>query len=154
MVRVVFVCLGNICRSPMAEAVFRHLVGKAGLADRILVDSAGTGHWHVGERPHHGTLRELAQHGIDASGLTARQVIPADLRTADYVVAMDQENLLDLERIGPARGSLFLFMDLLPEEDRKDVPDPYYVGNFDEVYRLVEQGCDRLLQRILMESHS
>lgn len=153
MTRVVFVCLGNICRSPMAEAVFRHLVEKANLADRIEVDSAGTGHWHVGERPHRGTLRELAQHGIDASELTARQVIPADMRTADYLVAMDQENFADLKGLGPVKGTLLLFMDLLPEEGLKDVPDPYYVGNFDEVYRLVEQGCHRLLERIMQESH-
>lgn len=101
----------------------------------------------MGESPHRGTLFELKRHGIDAGTLIARQVNDHDFK-ADYLIAMDQEILHNLLQRGPARGQVTLFMDLLPEEQLKDVPDPYYVGNFDEVYRLIDKGCRRLLEKI------
>jgi protein-tyrosine phosphatase len=148
IVRVLFVCLGNICRSPMAEAVFCHLVAQAGLSERIQADSAGTGSWHVGEQPHHGTRRVLRERGIDYTHC-ARVIAPADFAHFDYIVALDRSNLADLS--GLARGSrakVGLLLDYAPATGYRDVPDPYYDGRFDLVYDLVEQGCRGLLERI------
>ncbi|MCY0879753.1 MAG: low molecular weight phosphotyrosine protein phosphatase [Firmicutes bacterium] len=148
MKRVVFVCLGNICRSPMAEAVFRHLVAEKNLSEQIAVDSAGTSDWHRGESAHAGTRRELARHQIPADNLVSRPVDSHDFETADYLVAMDRSVYRQLLARGAPRHKLLLFMDLLPEIPGKDVPDPYYTGDFAEVYQLIEQGCRRLLESL------
>lgn len=148
--RVVFVCLGNICRSPMAEAVFRHLVEKKHLSDVIEIDSAGTGDWHIGKPPHEGTRRQLDLHGISYAGMKARQFTPKD-QAFDYIVCMDTKNEADVRRILGAESQsakIFKFMDMLPHAAEDDVPDPYYTGNFDYVYELVTEGCERLLDRI------
>lgn len=148
-IQVLFVCMGNICRSPMAEAVFRHQVAAAGLADRFVIDSAGTGGWHVGELPHRGTLAVLAQHQVDAGGQRARQLTPADLSTFDYVVAMDRENLGDMAAFHrEAHSRARLLLDYAPDLGTREVPDPYYNGGFERVYRLVEAGCAGLLAHI------
>ncbi len=167
--RVLFVCLGNICRSPMAEAVFRQLVKEAGLSDRIDVESAGTSNEHSGGRPHRGTLEVLRRHGIDVNGKRARQLSPSDLREFDYIIAMDAENVADIEylsgraRFGDRRtgaihargamnaGRIPRLLEFAPEGGTLDVPDPYYTGNFDEVYRLVLAGCRGLLAHIRQE---
>jgi protein-tyrosine phosphatase len=151
IIHVLFVCLGNICRSPMAEAVFRHLVAQAGLSDRIHADSAGTGAWHVGEPPHHGTRRVLRERGISYTH-SARLVTPADLRHFDYIIALDSENLADLRAmVRDATRQPRLLLDYAPAAGLHNVPDPYYSGRFDEVYELVEQGCRGLLERIVAE---
>jgi protein-tyrosine phosphatase len=150
MINVLFVCLGNICRSPMAEAVFQHMVDQAGLSAQIAVDSVGTGDWHIGEPAHHGTRTLLRQHDIRYNG-RARQVTPEDVRAADYVVAMDGGNvneLRQLDREDVLAGKLHLLLDFAPGQEVRHVPDPYYAGNFDEVYRLVEIGCQGLLEHI------
>ncbi len=150
-VRVLFVCLGNICRSPMAEAVFQKLVDDAHLSDKIEVDSAGTSSYHAGERAHPGTRRVLAHHGISYDG-RARQIRPDDVANgATYLIAMDEENVETLkERFGDV-SHLHRLLDFAAHASVHDVPDPYYSDNFDYVYRLVEDGCRGLLSTIRVE---
>lgn len=147
MVRVVFVCLGNICRSPMAEGVFRHLVSQAGLADSFEIDSAGTAAYHVGESPHRGTQQVLSKHQIGYRH-TARQFTQADIGHWDYVIAMDASNLNNVSRLSDDNGQLKLLLDFAPDVATHDVPDPYYTGKFDHVYELVTRGCVGLLEHI------
>lgn len=146
-IKVLFVCLGNICRSPMAEAVFQKMVDEAGLSNQITVDSAGTGSWHVGEKAHRGTRRVLSQHGIEYNG-RARQVRSQDLDPQTYVIAMDQSNLTDLERAFGSHPRLYRLLDFASQNEVRDVPDPYYNGNFEYVYQLVSDGCAGLLATI------
>lgn len=157
--RILFVCLGNICRSPMAEAVMRHQVEQAGLSGRIEVDSAGTGDWHLGHPPHEGTRKQLDQHRISHQGMKARLVTFDDFESFDYIVCMDTNNLRDVRKLlndaggvkregDGSRKQLFTFMELLPDKAMEDVPDPYYDGNFSFVYELVENGCKELLKRV------
>ncbi len=153
MIRVVFVCLGNICRSPMAEGVFRHFVAQSGLSDRIAIDSAGTGRWHAGEPVHDGTRDVLLRNGIDFDH-RARQVSRDDMSEADYLVAMDADNYADLramDRGGHLDGKLFMLLEFAPEGTPREVPDPYYEDNFDRVFELVEAGCRGLLEHIRAE---
>lgn len=147
-VRVLFVCLGNICRSPMAEAVFQNLVDDAGLSGRITVDSAGTSAYHVGEPAHPGTRRVLSHHGIHYEG-RARQIKPEDAVTGStYLIAMDTENLDDLRRRFGDLPSIHRLLDYATHTSVHDIPDPYYSDNFDYVYRLVDDGCRGLLASI------
>lgn len=148
MVRILFVCLGNICRSPMAEAVFRHQVAEAGLAEQVHIDSAGTGDWHIGKKPHKGTRDMLDKHGISYEGLTARQVTKKDLDEFDYIVAMDQHNVNDLIALGANPDKVHRMLDFYPECGLSDVPDPYYTGEFDKVYDLIHQSCSRFLEYV------
>lgn len=149
MVHVLFICLGNICRSPMAEAVFRDMVARKGLSNLIEIDSAGIGDWHVGESPHAGTRRVLDDNGVDWTGIRSRQVTRAELQEADYVVAMDDDNMSALKRLGAEPSEkVFRLLDLVDDAPSKEVPDPWYDGRFEHVFELVTAGCKALLARI------
>lgn len=150
MIHVNFICLGNICRSPMAEAVFQTLVVEAGLDGKITADSAGTGSWHVGEPAHQGTRRVLRRHGIDYSG-RAREIARADMAPDHYIVAMDASNVDELRRRFGDHPRLYRLLDFAGDLEERDVPDPYYSGNFDHVFRLVEAGSRGLLDHIREE---
>ncbi len=151
-VGVLFVCLGNICRSPLAEGAFRAHVEAAGLGDRFEIDSAGTGRWHVGEAPDPRSVEEARRHGIDISGQRARQFTTADYRRFDHIVVMDESNRCDVlvgvdDPADVARVSRLLdALDDGPEE----VPDPYYggPGGFRRVWTLVNDATGALLARI------
>lgn len=150
MVNVLFVCLGNICRSPTAEGVFRDLIEREGLADHITIDSAGTAAYHVGSPPDSRAQAEAKRRGIDISGLRGRQANVGDFRRFDYVLAMDSENHRNLMAICPPEGEerLHMFLDFAANVDRRDVPDPYYDGRFDAVYDMIEDAAGGLLADI------
>ena len=152
MIRVLFVCLGNICRSPMAESVFLHQVRTAGLETQIEVDSAGTGDWHIGDRPHEGTLEILKKNGI-AEGSRARQIRVSDLSAFDYLIVMDNSNRENVAKLGQSAAQVHRLLDFVPETANREVPDPYFTGDFAGVYELVERGCAALLAEI-RESHN
>ncbi|MDT4849492.1 Low molecular weight protein-tyrosine-phosphatase YfkJ [compost metagenome] len=148
--RILFVCLGNICRSPTAEAVLRHKLRELGL-EGVEVDSAGTGDWHVGKPPDSRTRQAAQLRGYDLSALRGRQVCAGDFRRFDLILAMDNSNLEQLRRMSPdgAMAELDLFLrryDLALDE----VPDPYYGGEegFEQVLDLLEQACDGLLREL------
>ncbi|MEK5179970.1 low molecular weight protein-tyrosine-phosphatase [Paenibacillus odorifer] len=152
MVNVLFVCLGNICRSPMAEAVLRHKIDELELSHKILVDSAGTGDWHIGKEPHEGTRRILDQNMISYANMAARLVSSEDFQKFDYIVCMDKSNGENVRKVpGGEEVKLLFFMDLLPEEELREVPDPYFTGNFEQVYDLINAGCDVLLEMVIRE---
>jgi protein-tyrosine phosphatase len=153
VVRVCFVCLGNICRSPTAEAVMRHLVAQEGRETRIAIDSAGTGDWHVGDPPDRRARAVGAARGIPLSG-TASQFTAADFARYDHVLAMDRSNRDDLLRMAPgpaerAKVRLLRSFDASAPPDA-DVPDPYYGGarGFEEVFEICERACRGLLDHL------
>jgi protein-tyrosine phosphatase len=156
MIRVLFVCLGNICRSPMAEGVFQHRVNAAGLAAHITSDSAGTGDWHSGEPAHRGTLALFKQHNIPYSG-RARQVQQGDFANFDYIFAMDRSNLTNLQTLAAQRtgkATLGLFLADAHSEGAvsvNEVPDPYYDNSHAQVWPLVTAGAAAVLARICRE---
>lgn len=156
-ISVLFVCLGNICRSPTAEGVFRKKVAQAGLTQAISIDSAGTGDWHIGHPPDSRAGAAAGARGFPIDDLQARQVSADDFSRFDYVLAMDRANLSDLQALCPEdyTGHLSLFLDFLPGNRTGEVPDPYYGGanGFEQVLDLVESAADGLLSHI-REKHS
>lgn len=151
-VKVLFVCLGNICRSPTAEGIFLKLVSDAGLSKHIAVDSAGTAGWHEGRAPDARTVAAAKAQGYDLSTLRARQVLKDDFEEFDYIVAMDSENLHDLERLKPAHytGYLGLFLTFGLQKKYRELPDPYHGTDkdFELVVDLVEDAAQGLLDHI------
>jgi protein-tyrosine phosphatase len=149
--RVLFVCLGNICRSPTAEGVLRHKLREAGLQARVEVDSAGTGDWHVGKAADLRTRQAAQQRGYDLSVLRGRQVQAADFNAFDLILAMDNSNLRDLQQLRPGNATAELDLFLRRYQLQLDeVPDPYYGGadGFEQVLDLIEQACEGLLREI------
>ena len=150
-VRVLFVCLGNICRSPTAEAVFRVAAAKAGLS-HVEADSAGTGDWHVGSPPDGRAIRHAARRGYDLRTLRARQFTRDDFARFDRIYAMDTPVLEEIEAMRPARhaGQVALFLDVAPQLRTRDVPDPYQMGpeGFEHVLDLIEAATDALVREL------
>lgn len=151
-VQVLFVCLGNICRSPTAHGVFQQKVLDAGLKKLIRVDSAGTGDWHVGRAPDVRAQKAAGKRGYNLSRLRARQARAADFDTYHYILPMDLQNLADLERMRPERfeGHLGLFLEFGDNPDYREVPDPYYgsIRGFELVLDLIESASESLLRHI------
>ncbi len=148
---VLFVCLGNICRSPLAEGIFDHLVHEAGLDERFDIDSAGTGAWHVGERPDARAAMVATKQGVELDS-RARQITDDDLDRFDYVIVMDHENLRNVRRMADASDSdveVHLLREF-DEEEGDEVPDPYYGGasGFETVYEMLHRSCQTLLERL------
>jgi protein-tyrosine phosphatase len=152
MPRVLFVCMGNICRSPTAEGVFRKLVIEAGLEQQIEIDSAGTHAYHVGEPPDARAQEAARRRGIDISGLRGRRATRADFERFDYVLVMDEENYDNLLDICPPEHEqkLQLFLEYAPQRPEREVPDPYFGGaaGFDRVLDMIEEAAQGLLDHI------
>lgn len=151
-IKILFVCTGNICRSPTAEGVFKHFVKEAGLDERVLSDSAGTHDYHVGDPPDTRAQKAAAHRGYDLSTLRGRQVSRRDFSEFDYVLAMDEANLRLLERLCPHEHTrkLKLFMEFSVDLAVREVPDPYYGGadGFERVLDLAEQASRGLLEHL------
>lgn len=145
MTAILFVCLGNICRSPLAEGILSHRVDAAGLSAAVSVESAGTASWHTGKTPDPRSIAVAARNGIDLTSQRARQVAPADFETFDMILAMDDDNLAELRARATAgsRAEIRRFLD-------HDVPDPYYGGpeGFDHVFRMLDEGCAALVSEL------
>jgi len=156
-VKVLFVCMGNICRSPLAHGLFEHRVERAGLSQRISIDSAGTHAYHVGEKPDPRSQQTAEAHGFDLSSQRARKVVASDFAQFDYVLAMDRDNhaLLSAQCPNEHRHKLRLFLEFAPHLNEREVPDPYYGGpeGFEHVYRLIDAAADGLMADIEARHH-
>jgi low molecular weight protein-tyrosine phosphatase len=150
MVRVLFVCLGNICRSPLAQGVFEEVLRREELEDEVFVDSAGTGSWHVGSPPDDRAQRSATARGLDLSVQRARRISPDDCEEFDYVLTMDEQNYRTVA--SPCRGRAVVrpFLDFAPHSPEREVPDPYGGGSdaFEHVLDLVEEASEGLLDDI------
>ena len=154
--RILFVCMGNICRSPTAEGVFRHLINQSGVEDRFEIDSAGTGDWHTGSAPDNRAQQAARARNIDLSTLRARQVRADDFVYFDTIIAMDKDNRDRLEDLaGEAhQHKVRLLLEFLDHTEELEVPDPYYGGEtgFDRVLDLIEEACEQLLSKLLVKT--
>jgi len=152
VVRVLFVCLGNICRSPTAEGVFRATVQRAGLLEHIEIDSAGTHAYHVGEPPDARAQEAARRRGIELSGLRGRKATRADFERFDYLLAMDKENYRNLMAICPPgrEDKVRLFLEFAPHRPEREVPDPYFGGDagFERVLDMIEEASAGLLAHL------
>ena len=150
MIKVLFVCLGNICRSPTAEGIFRKLVDDAGLNDVIVVDSAGTSSWHVGSPPDKRSIASAKSKGIDISILKSRQAVNDDFNLSNYVIAMDHLNHQKLEDMCPLgnESQLRMCLTFAPSISLSEVPDPYHEDGFDAVFDMLEIAGQGLLAEI------
>lgn len=151
-ISVLFVCMGNICRSPTAEGIFRHLVNEKNLSDKFITDSAGTHAYHVGEPPDSRAQETAHSRGIDLSDLRGRKVTADDFNKFDYVLAMDKDNYAILHALCPTSktNKLKLFLEFASDIDSKEVPDPYYGGTqgFEKVFDMLEQASLGFIEHI------
>lgn len=151
MVNVLFVCMGNICRSPMAQGVFEDLLRREGLEDEVFVDSAGTGAWHIGQPPDARAQESADKRGIDLSEQRARRVTPEDCQKFDYLIAMDVHNYESVSALcRSSRAEVRLLLEYAPNSSQKEVPDPYYGGpdGFEHALDLVEEAAQGLLEDV------
>jgi protein-tyrosine phosphatase len=155
-IKVLFVCLGNICRSPTAHGLFENLVKNSNMEEHIIIDSAGTGSWHVGNPPDSRAQATALDRGYDISNLRARSVTQEDFLIFDYILGMDQDNLINLKSMCPDNfmGTLGLFLEEAGIYEAQEVPDPYYGGqeHFNHVIQLIETASAGLLDRIVKEN--
>ena len=153
--RLLFVCLGNICRSPMAEGAFRHVAAEQGVLDRFEINSAGLGSWHVGQAPDHRAQKAADQRGIDISGQSARQIRSSDFTSFDLLLAMDGSNYGELAQLAPKseRHKIRRFLDFAPHAGTKDVPDPFFgeAEGFDRALDLIDEAARGLLAELLRD---
>ena len=151
MTKVLFVCLGNICRSPMAEAIYRAEIAKPKLDWQI--DSAATSSWEVGHSAHPGTQKKLRQVGLSSEGLISRQITEADFTKFDWIIGMDESNVENLHGLAPANTTAKIrsYMSVVPGKETEEVPDPYYTGDFEETYQLLQEGIPYWLESISSE---
>lgn len=149
MIRILFVCLGNICRSPMAEFVMRDMVKKAGLTDKIAVESAATSWEEEGNPVHRGTVKVLADMGISCKEKRARRMEKADYGKFDLLIGMERRNIANMQRIsgGDPDGKMHCLLDF--SDQPRDIADPWYTGNFDATKRDVIEGCEALLRHLM-----
>ena len=153
LTKVMFVCMGNICRSPLAEGVFRHLAREAGLLDRFEIASSGTGGWHVGQKPDRRMNQVAIKNGVSMEGQFAQQFEMSDLGYYDIILAMDKDNLRNIQSLDAGNrhaGKIHLFREFDPEPGDMEVPDPYYGGarGFDNVFSIVDRTARVLLDRL------
>jgi protein-tyrosine phosphatase len=146
--KIMFVCLGNICRSPTAEGVFRGLAGQAGLD--VIVDSSGTSGWHNGDLPDGRAMAEAEARGYDLSGQRSTQLKSQDFHDFDLILCMDNSNIANAEKIRPegAKAVVKLFLDYAPNQPLREVPDPYYEHNFEAVFDLIEDASRGLIAEL------
>ena len=150
MVRVLFICMGNICRSPIAQGVFENVARREGLENEIFVDSAGTGSWHVGSPPDERAIKSARSRGLDISAQRARQISRDDCENFDYVLTMDEENYRAVAALCHGSAVVRPFLDFAADSLEREVPDPYYGGSegFERVLDLVEEASEGLLEDI------
>ena len=149
MIKVLFICHGNICRSTMAESVFTHLVKQQGLEDRFEIDSAATSREEIGSSPHYGTVNKLKSVGIPVVPHRARQMSMSDYEHFDYLIGMDSANVRNMTRIAGGDPQRKIYKLLEFAGSNADIADPWYTGNFDETYEDVRSGCEALLRSVL-----
>lgn len=150
-IKVLFVCLGNICRSPLGEGIFKHLVEEKNIEDNFFIDSCGTGSWHQGGKADINSRRVAKQNGLSIEDQISRQIIEEDLIKFDYIIAMDKSNYANILKLGEVKGTLKLMREYDPIKSDNNVPDPYGMAgdSFSEVYDIVYRSCENLLDEIL-----
>lgn len=150
-IKILFVCMGNICRSPTAEGAFRSQVEKRGVDCLFEIDSAGTHAYHIGEQPDSRSQSSARKYKVDLSDQRGRQVHESDFYHYDYIFAMDESNLVNLQDICPQeyQYKLSLMLDNIPNNSTKSVPDPYFEGRFDDVFEMLNRASSFLLERLL-----
>ena len=151
MIKILFVCLGNICRSPMAEFVFRDLVNKRGLTKHFLIASAATSSEETGNPVHYGTRKKLAEYGISTEGKRAVRMTKADYEKYDYLLGMEEWNLRNMRRIAGSDPKKKIHRLLDFSDSPRDIADPWYTGDFDKTYNDILEGCQALLEHIIKE---
>lgn len=149
MIKILFVCHGNICRSTMAQSVFQDMVNQAGLTDRFEIDSAATSTEEIGNPPHHGTTAELRSHGVPVVPHRARQLTKADAKHFDYLIGMDTANIRNMRRMTGADDKIYKLLAFA--DIGRDVADPWYTGDFAATYADVSLGCKMLLEKLKEE---
>ena len=149
MIKILFVCHGNICRSTMSQFLFQDMVNRRGLQDEFYIDSAGTSREELGNGPHYGTVRKLREAGVPILDHRARQMTRQDYDRYDYLIGMDSANIRNINRIagGDPQGKVYKLLEFAG--DRGDIADPWYSGNFEDTYRDVKKGCEALLKKFL-----